>query len=98
MESAREEPGSNSGLESAAGVIGYPSRRSEPVRHVFRQLCATDGVKSQFIFLRDTRVSRRKIRGLLATLPDGPDNACELIGHGDSGFVVAAATFDIESP
>src|SRR2546426_6862934 len=75
-------------------VIGYPSRRSEPMCHHRVKLTAVAGEKSSHV----PPSSGRHLPEIDVVLPDGPDDAGELVGEGDGGFVVPAESLEMESP
>src|SRR5688572_4193906 len=76
-------------------VIGLPSRRSEPMCHHCVKLRAVAGENSPVF---PPRSGGSHLPEIDVVLPDSPDDAGQLVGEGDGGFVVTAELLEVQSP
>src|SRR5258705_215295 len=79
----------------ATVVVGFPSRRSEPMRHHRVRLTAVSGERSS---IPPCVSGGGHLPEIDIVLPDGPDDAGQLVGEGDGGLVVAAELLEMQSP
>src|SRR5881628_3813959 len=78
----------------ATVVIGFPSRRSEPMRHHRVRLTAVSGESS----FPPCVSGGGHLPEIDIVLPDGPDDAGQLVGEGDGSLVVTAEFLEVQSP
>src|SRR6266704_2174991 len=76
-------------------VIGLSSRRSEPMCHHCVKLRAVAGENSSVF---PPRSGGSHLPEVDVVLPDGPDDAGELVGEGDGGLVVTAEFLEMQGP
>src|SRR6266704_471848 len=76
-------------------VIGFPSRRSEPMCHHCVKLRAVAGENSSVF---PPRSGGSHLPEVDVVLPDSPDDAGELVGEGDGGLVVTAEFLEMQGP
>src|SRR5437879_3465243 len=79
----------------ATVVIGFPSRRSEPMRHHRVRLAAVSGESSS---MPPCVSGGGHLPEIDVVLPNGPDDAGQLVGKCNGGLVVAAERLEVQSP
>jgi hypothetical protein len=88
----------NNGFSEPAGLSAFPRvGRTELICRIFRVLGRedSDGLLSFVTSDRDFLVCERdRVEGN-ASRGHGPDDACELVGHGDGGAVSPAPSLDV---
>ncbi len=78
----------------ATVVIGFSSRRSEPMRHHRVVPIAVGGESSSLLRKSGSRI----LVEVDVVLPDSPDDAGEFVGESDGGLVVTAQALDLKGP